>query len=141
MGMKGTCRSANRGGCPLLYAPIYSRTPSLPPVFILLPSWQIFRQAGQKGARTNISLVGFVLPPRNRRQGRAKSKHIFGSGCSKGGACGRLLGCFRGVHWCRLSGFQAFGLVRSSRAVFPALCPFAALRLVHRLEIWLYFAI
>ena len=77
MGVEGACRSPNGGGVLCCMLSIYSRTPSPPPVFILLPSCQIFRQTGQKGAKINISLVGFVLPPRNRRPKTAKTKIYF----------------------------------------------------------------
>ena len=59
MGMKGTCRSANRGGaatfCTLSIYPA-SHFVLLPSC---LPSWQIFKQSGQKGTKMNFYLVRF----------------------------------------------------------------------------------
>ena len=85
------------------------------------PSWQIFRQSGQKGAKVNFYLLGFVLPPRNRRQQRAKSKHIFESGCKAGAGCGSACLPLR-VPTC--AGLQASGPAGcwrlSSGGAFPA---------------------
>lgn len=104
----------------MLYAPIYSRTPSPPPVFILLPSWQIFSQSGQKGAKVNIYFLVFVSPSYFARQQTAKSKHIFGRWAKVGSTWGRLLACFHRVHLCGLAGFRGCPLL-SWRV--PSFCP------------------
>ena len=61
MGAKGSCRSLNGGGCPLSYAPIYSRHPLLSSGLSLsrLPSGQKASETGQKGAKVRIYLVRF----------------------------------------------------------------------------------
>ena len=62
MGMRGTCRSANRGGCPFLYAlSAYSKGASVLPAFILFGrQFSAYRgKTGQKGAKVIFYLVCF----------------------------------------------------------------------------------
>ena len=53
MGAKGSCRSLNGGGCPFSYALRTSSGLLLSCSLSCLPSRQIFRQSGQKGAKVN----------------------------------------------------------------------------------------
>lgn len=97
-----------------------------------LPSWQIFKQSGQKGAKVKIYLLAFVFSRENRRP-KGQNTNIFlkygagsganGAGCEGfgcllllvTGAGGRgcfLMPCLRGV-------FPAFWLL--SRFAFDAL--------------------
>ena len=76
MGVKGACRSANRGGVPLCMLSIYQagfHSPLLPES----PALQKGIKSGQNRSKVNIYLLGFVSPREFRRQQTAKSKHIF----------------------------------------------------------------
>ena len=79
MRVKGTCRSANRGGsfCLLSIYQAGFQSPLLPES----PALQKGIESGQKGAKVNIYLLDFVSPRDFRRQEGAKSKHIFGKWC------------------------------------------------------------
>ena len=95
MGIKGSCRSPNGGGCPFCMLSTYSQTPFLScfhPSYLPAPSWQIFRQSGQifSKKRQKLYFLWCVLVF-SRDFGRpkgAKSKHIFESGCKVGAGCG-----------------------------------------------------
>ena len=80
MRVKGTCRSANRGGggsfCLLsIYQAGFHSL--LLPESSGTPPGQKGIESGQKGSKVNIYLLDFVSPRDFRRQEGAKSKHIF----------------------------------------------------------------
>ena len=80
MGVKGTCRSGNRGGCPsfMPFLHIAKGLPSCLPSSSLVVNFQsIGANFQQKVAKVNIYLLDFVSPREFRRQQTAKSKHIF----------------------------------------------------------------
>ena len=75
MGVEGAGRSPNGGGVPFCMLSLYSNrllsTQSLPESSITPPG-QKGIELGQKGAKSNIYLLGFVSPRENRRQQTAK---------------------------------------------------------------------
>ena len=143
MGMKGTCRSCNRGGCPLLSAPIYSRTPSRHPLLSSVlslfcqPSGQRTSEIGQKGQKLEFIWCALVFSREIGRPEEAKSKHIFGMWCKVVQDARAWLPAFglSLVQVCRVSGlFPAFVACSLPFVRFPAL-PLSGC-----LQIWLYFA-
>ena len=143
MGVKGSCRSANRGGCPLLYALYISNRLSFASAsWLRQPSQgQKGIESGQKVAKVNIYLLGFVSPREFRRQQTAKFKiylNFEGAGAS-------VVALSLGQWWCLLvqvvQGAGASGVLRCvfrpflpAFALFPAflscfafqICPYLA---------------
>ena len=107
MGIKGTCRSANRGGVPFCLLPYIAGLP-FHPAFILpaslLPSWQNFRQSGQKRAKVNKFLGVLGVFSGKSETKTAKSKHIFGKGLQDMVAGSRILYALRCAHLWQLVG-------------------------------------
>ena len=83
MGMKGTCRSGNRGGVPLVLCSLYSGVSYFIPLHPSSPSpayhqGQKASETGQNGAKVNVYLPAFVFSREFARPKGAKSKDIFG---------------------------------------------------------------
>ena len=123
MGVKGSCRSANRGGVPFCMLSIYKAgfySPLLPESSIT-PQGQKGIESGQKGSKVNIYLLDFVSPREFRRQQTAKFKiylNFEGAGAS-------VVALSLGRWWCPLVAGGAlllplFGCVPS---LSPCLCP------------------
>lgn len=123
MGVEGTCRSGNRGGCPLLSTPIYSRTPSLhllsffrPLVFSFAPSClssgRKASETGQTGQKLNyICLIWCFLG--NFGDDKRQNLNLFLK-CRKEDKCGGgRLPAFWRVHW--LQGCRTFRGFRTCR--------------------------
>lgn len=127
MGVEGTCRSANGGGCPFLQALYISNrhlfTPSTPRVLHHSTISKRYRNR----SKVNIYLLDFVSPPRIWRQRKAKSKHLFEkwvqSGC-RFGAGGLPFGVSAGCRCQALRGFRT--CLRLALVLWwcvPWLCP------------------
>ena len=152
MGVKGSCRSANRGGPSFMpFMHIAKGLPSCLPSFILCPESSAFILSGcqisvhlgkhpassslspayhqGKTGQKWINFWGCLVFSRDfGRPKTAKSKHIFEIWCWCVVSCAPLAVVFHRVHWPR--GVQAFedsgpviGRLWSSGAVFPAFCP------------------
>ena len=140
MGVKGSCRSANRGGCPFLYALYISSRLSFASASWLLRRSQGQKgiESGQKGSKVNIYLLDFVSLREFRRQQTAKFKiylNFEGAGAS-------VVALSLGRWWCPLVACGALpplslGVFRPflpAFALFPAflscfafqICPYLA---------------
>ena len=100
MRVRGTCRSANRGGggsfCLLsIYQAGFHSL--LLPESSITPQGQKGIESGQKGAKVNIYLLDFVSPREFRRPKGAKSKHIFEIWCECVWSCAPLVVVSTGV--------------------------------------------
>ena len=109
MRVRGTCRSANRGGggsfCLLSIYQAGFHSPLLPES----PALQKSIESGQNRSKVNIYLLDFVSPREFRRPKGTKSKHIFGKWCWCVVSCAPLVVVFHGVHWwhmCRIQDLQ-----------------------------------
>lgn len=140
MGVKGTCRSANGGGCPFLYARYISSRLSFAPASGLLRHSQGQKgiELGQKVAKVNIYFLAFVFSRDFRRQERAKSKHIFEIWYWRAVSCAPFVVCFIVSTWCRWCAPAPSLWVCSVPFSLPL--PSFLLCLPCRLRIWLYFA-
>ena len=83
MGMKGTCRSCNRGGGPLSYAHHIAGIPFCPLCspfarYRLSSGAKSISGTGQNGAKVKIYLPAFVFCREFGRPKGAKSEDIFG---------------------------------------------------------------
>ena len=106
MGVEGTCRSANGGGVPFLYALyIPNRRPlssSLP-----APSWQIFRQSGQifgkNGQKLDFICSLWCFLGKIGDQKGQKPNIFLKCGCKVGAGCGSVCLTFGVSTGCRLA--------------------------------------
>ena len=124
MGVKGSCRSPNGGGWVSFVAySLYTNRPILTPGTPASSGTlkgQKGIESGQKGAKVNFYLFGFVLPRDFRRQESAKCKDIFEIAGRRAGV--EVVGCLPSS--CPLgAGVRLFGVVPSFRGVFPPFCP------------------
>ena len=140
MGVKGSCRSANRGGW-LFFMPVLhiaSGLPSCLPSSSLVVNFQpIGANFRQKVAKVNIYLLALVFSRDFWRPKRVKFKIYL----SFEGAGASVVALSLGRWWCPPSAGGAlllplFGCVPS---LCPSFVPFL-LCLPCRLRIWLYFA-
>ena len=152
MGVKGTCRSPNGGGCPFLYAlymakvaPFHPAAPSPFPALIDANFQSIGANFQQKGAKMKFYLLGLVFSRDFRRQQRAKFKIYFNFGAfvvllSSSFVVAVVVSTGAGVQ--DLSRLRDLPEVGSGPLVVCSV-PFArftALYLSCCLQIWLYFA-
>ena len=133
MRVRGTCRSANRGGWLFLPTLYISSQLSFAPASRVsgTPPGQKGIESGQNRSKVNIYLLDFVSPRDFRRQQTAKSKHIFGKWCRCVVSCVPLVVVSTGV------GVPAFedsgpagGWLWSSGGALPAFCPLYCIVLV-----------
>ena len=82
MGVKGSCRSANRGGCPFLYALYIANRLSFASASGLLQRSQGQKgiESGRKAAKVNFSLVCFGVFSGFSETKNGKSEIYFGFG-------------------------------------------------------------
>ena len=110
MGMKGTCRSANRGGVPSFMPFLHIVRASVPPAFIL-SGRQFSAYRGKFSAKKGQKWINFwgclVFSREFGRPKRAKFKiYLIFGGC-RGCRCGSLFVAVvvsTGCRWCRASG-------------------------------------
>ena len=150
MRVEGTCRSGNRGGCPLSCAHhIAGRLPCIPfcPLVFPFPAYhqgKKHQKQGKTGQKLDFLWCALVFSRENRRQEGAKSKHIFEIKEGKqvrrwSAAC--LLACPLVQRWAGLRGIRTCQrLLWSSGRVFPPFVRSLALSLVRCLQICLCFA-
>ena len=140
MGMKGTCRSANGGGVPFYMLPFsISKHPFCPPSFHSLRH-QFSTKETQKWQKLYFIWCGLVFSREFGRQETAKFKiYLIFEGCRAS-----VVALSLGRWWCPLvaggRGTLAILLTLAKMDKIPSFRPFAALLLVHCLQIWLYFA-
>ena len=103
MGVKGTCRSANRGGGSFCMLAIYQTGihSLLLPDSSTAPQGQKGIESGQKVAKVNIYFLAFVFSRYFWRQQTAKSKYILGKWCECVVSCAPFVVCFIVSTWCR----------------------------------------
>lgn len=132
--------SGNRGGCPLLSTPIYSRTPSLhllssfrPLVFPFAPSclssWRKASETGQKGQKLYFIWWALVFSRDFARPKGTKSKDIFGRWVQDAGQAVQVLPAFwrvcwreRGGSWGYFADVSKIVLMLPLFGVFPPFC-------------------
>lgn len=127
MGVEGSCRAPNGGGCPFCMLPGCPGCPGCS----LLPSWQIFRQSGQIFGKkwqklTFICLAWCFLGKIGDNKGQ--KSNIFWKVDTMRVLGGALLVCLLA---CPLvAGGRLSGVVLCFRAVFPPFCPLCCFALV-----------
>ena len=130
MGVKGTCRSANRGGCPFLYALYIANRLSFASVSRVLRHSQGQKciESGQKGSKVNIYLLAFVFSRDFRRPKRAKFKIYLDFEVAGASVVALSLGRW----WCPLGAGGALLLPLFGRvpSLFPAFCPLSCFPLL-----------
>ena len=105
MGVEGTCRSGNRGGCPLSYTHHIVGIPFCPLVFPF-PAYhqgKKHQKQGKTGQKLYFIWCALVFSRENRRQQGAETYIYFTFGCRRASRCGSL---FRAVVVSTGAGFR-----------------------------------
>lgn len=127
MRAKHSFRSANRGGCPFLYALHIAKEVLFPPPFFLpflLHRGKFSAYRGKFSAKMGKSeffLACFGVFSGKSETKNGKNKDIFYFRGFRGAAFILFCGGGGGVHWVQVVGLS--GVCRSFRGVFPPFCP------------------
>lgn len=128
MGVEGTCRSGNRGGCPLFYAHYIAGIPFVLCAFPFAPSslsraYHQGKNAPKRGKSYILFACFCVLSGNWDTERGKKQRYIWKVGAGCGAKWCRMWALWLpavACHWCRWSGCF---LMLCLRGVFPAFFP------------------